>query len=40
MKLRLLDYGTLTADEGWVIEAAGVATKATPSQNRNDAPIR
>ncbi|WP_299979803.1 N-acyl homoserine lactonase family protein [Desulfobacula sp.] len=30
MKLRLLDYGTLTADEGWVIEAAGVATKSNP----------
>ena len=31
MKLRLLDYGALTADEGWVFEASGVATKSNPA---------
>jgi glyoxylase-like metal-dependent hydrolase (beta-lactamase superfamily II) len=38
MKLRLLDYGALTADLGWVIEAAGVSTHAETSpaaQRRN-----
>ena len=38
MKLRLLDYGALTADEGWVFEASGVAMKsnpAPPSQRRD-----
>ncbi|MEW6138731.1 MAG: N-acyl homoserine lactonase family protein [Thermodesulfobacteriota bacterium] len=31
MKLRLLDYGALTADVGWVIEAGGVSTHSDPS---------
>ena len=31
MKLRLLDYGALTADLGWTIEAAGVSTHSNPS---------
>ncbi len=31
MKLRLLDYGALTADLGWVIEATGVSTHSAPA---------
>jgi glyoxylase-like metal-dependent hydrolase (beta-lactamase superfamily II) len=31
MKLRLVDYGSLTADDGWVIEAAGVSTHSSPA---------
>jgi glyoxylase-like metal-dependent hydrolase (beta-lactamase superfamily II) len=37
MKLRLMDYGTLTADLGWVIEAAGVSTH---SQSKVESPRR
>ncbi|MBI5016155.1 MAG: N-acyl homoserine lactonase family protein [Deltaproteobacteria bacterium] len=38
MKLRLLDFGTLKADLGWAIEAAGVSThsNATPEALRTD----
>lgn len=38
MKLRLLDYGALTADLGWVIEAAGVSTHSdkNPESSRRD----
>ncbi|MDQ7781362.1 MAG: N-acyl homoserine lactonase family protein [Desulfomonilaceae bacterium] len=38
MKLRLLDYGSLQADLGWTMEAAGVSThseKAPPSPRRD-----
>jgi glyoxylase-like metal-dependent hydrolase (beta-lactamase superfamily II) len=31
MKIRLLDFGALTADLGWTIEAAGVSTHSDPS---------
>jgi glyoxylase-like metal-dependent hydrolase (beta-lactamase superfamily II) len=31
MKLRLMDFGTLQADDGWVIEAAGVSTHSAPA---------
>lgn len=30
MKLRLMDFGALGADEGWVFEAAGVSTHSAP----------
>ncbi len=38
MKLRLLDYGTLQADLGWTMEAAGVSTHSdkTPDSPRRD----
>ncbi len=35
MKMRLLDFGTLTADEGWVIEGSGVATRSEPKPISN-----
>lgn len=31
MKLRLMDFGALTADVGWTIEAAGVSTHSEPN---------
>ena len=31
MKLHLMDFGELTADQGWFIEAAGVATQSNPT---------
>jgi len=31
MKLRVMNYGALTADDGWVIEAAGVSTNSNPN---------
>lgn len=37
MKLRLLDYGALTADLGWTMEAAGVSTH---SDNAPESPRR
>jgi glyoxylase-like metal-dependent hydrolase (beta-lactamase superfamily II) len=38
MKLRLMDFGDLTADEGWVMEAAGVSTMSnlTPETLRRN----
>jgi len=38
MKLRLMDFGSLSADDGWVIEAAGVSTYSnlTPGTLRRD----
>ena len=31
MKVRLLDFGTITADLGWAIDAGGVSTHSNPS---------
>ena len=38
MKLRVMDFGALTADEGWVFEAGGVSTHGdpTPASPRRD----
>ena len=38
MKLRLMDFGALTADEGWVFEAGGVSTLSNndPKSLRRD----
>ena len=33
MKLRLMDFGALTADEGWVFEAGGVSTHSDTNPN-------